>query len=297
MAIINSIVIGKGRGSIGNATLAIVGGDTIARQKISKGTGGGVVRSYAQMRRRVTWANIVNLWQAFGGNDRPSFQNRGNRVSDFNRFIQSNLGGRPVYLTKEEARQGGCVAADYQVSEGELASREIVAGGTNGEIHTDISLGSLAISESTTIGQFSRAIIGANPEFLDGDQITVFVAQQTVNSVTNVPYVNMTSAKVVLNSSDNETLLSEIDPDGLFFAKTAGTDKLGMSQAINGAVVYIHSRREQGVVKVSTQAFVATNTLLNSYITDAKEVAAIQSYGGKLTGYYLDPNVAAIQTV
>lgn len=298
MAIINSIVMGKARGSIGNATLAIVGGDTVARQKISKGTGGGVVRSFAQMNQRVQWGNLVNIWQLFSGNDRPSFQTRPARVSDFNAFMQANLsrtGGTRVYLTKEEARQGAVVAAPYKVTEGDLPTIDNAASGTNGEICTDIILGDLTISESTTLGAFSRAIENNNAgRIVDGDQITVFVAVQSTNSVTGVPYVAMTSAKIKLDGSDNETLLSEFDPDGLFFAKTPGTDKLGMSAAINGAVVYIHSRKEQGVVRVSSQRFIVTNTLLNNYITDAKRNEAIISYGGKLSGFYLDPNSVTI---
>lgn len=304
MAIINSIVMGKARGSIGNATLAIVGGDTIARQKISKGTGGGVVRSFRQMARRVQWGNLVNIWQLFNGNDRPSFQTRNARVSDFNAFVQANLasgigdGGVAVFLNKAEARQGAAVAAPYKVTEGDMPSIDNAVSGTNGEISTDISLGSLTISESTTLAQFSRAIIDNNAgRFANGDQITVFVATQESNSVTGLPYVSMKTAKIKLNVSDNETLLEEFDPDGLYFAVTPGTDKLGMSAAVNGAVVYIHSRKEQGVVRVSSQRFIATNTLLVNYESNAKRDNAIISYGGKLTGYYLDPDTAAIQTV
>lgn len=301
MAIINSIVMGKARGSIGNATLAIVGGDTVARQKISKGTGGGVVRSFAQMNQRVQWGNLVNIWQLFNGNDRPSFQTRPARVSDFNAFMQANLSsgvggsGVRVYLTKEESRQGAAIAAPYKVTEGDMPTIDNAASGTNGEICSDIILGDLTIGESTTLAMFSRAVINNNAgRFINGDQITVFVAIQYTNSVTGLPYVSMTAAKIKLDVSDNETLLSEFDPDGLYFAKTPGTDKLGMSAAINGAVVYIHSRKEQGVVRVSSQRFIVTNTLLVNYESAAKRNEAIISYGGKLTGFYLDPSSVTI---
>lgn len=53
MAIINSVLIGKGRGSVGNVTLRIAGGDTIASQKISKG---------AQKLERCLRCCAVSVW-------------------------------------------------------------------------------------------------------------------------------------------------------------------------------------------------------------------------------------------
>ena len=39
---------------------------------------------------------------------------------------------------------------------------------------TDISLGSLGIDAQTTVADFSRAVMGSNPDWLKGDQLTCF---------------------------------------------------------------------------------------------------------------------------
>lgn len=287
MAIVRSLAIGKATGSMGGITYRTIGGDTISSQKRGKATN---KPSFQQSVNIVSWANAVNLWQAFEGNDRPSFENRPPRVSDFNAFIAASR-AVPVYLTRTEAQQGGAVVAPYQVTKGSLPSIDNSAAGTGGEIGTDISLGDLTIGESTTLGQFSRAIIENNEGWANHDAIILFVLRQSTNSVTNVPYVTVDEFKVTLDVSDNETLLSEFDPSGEAFTKLAGSDKLGMSQTVNGGAVYIHSRITSSGTQVSTQSIVATNTLLASYQSISLRDEAILSYGGNLTRLYLTPDV------
>lgn len=287
MAIIHSTAIGKAKGSLGNITYRTQGGVCIGSERVPKGSGKS--RTLAQMRLRTQWANLINLYQAFTGHDRPSFEARTARVSDYNLFISRNNGAAPVYLTRSEAGQGACVVAPYLVTEGSLPAIDVSASGVSGEVGTDISLGNLNIGEETTLGQFSAAIITNNEEFIDGDQITAFVIRQETNAQTNVPYVRVQAYKVVLNSSDSTTLLSDIDPDGLVFAKQGSSDKLGMSQTVNGGVVYIHSRKVAGETKVSTQRLVVANTILSRYQTPTAMISAITSYGGQTTSLYLTP--------
>ena len=145
------------RGSAGEWTFTRLGGRTVAKQKVERKEIPS--RTFAQMRHRVRWANLVNLFRAFTGTLHPSFESRPQGVSDFNMFISSNIGGSPVYLTSQEATQGGAVVAPYQITRGSLPSVEVVANGPNGEVGTDISLGSLTIGESTTLKQFSDAVV------------------------------------------------------------------------------------------------------------------------------------------
>ena len=248
-------------------------------------------RTFAQMRHRVRWANLVNLFRAFTGTLHPSFESRPQGVSDFNMFISSNIGGSPVYLTSQEATQGGAVVAPYQITRGSLPSVEVVANGPNGEVGTDISLGSLTIGESTTLKQFSDAVVNNNANYQNGDQISCFVAKQSTNSVTGVPYVEIDAYEVTLDQTDNETLLSEFDPNGVVFTTMASSDKLGMSQTVNGGVAYVHSRKTPSGTKVSTQELLVNNTLLPNYQSDAKMLEAVKSYGGTTTDAFLTPNV------
>lgn len=294
MAIVRSLAIGRATGSMGGITYRTIGGETISSQKRGKSS---VKPSYAQSINIVSWANAVNFWQAFEGNDRPSFENRRPRVSDFNEFIAASR-NTPVYLTRTQSQQGGCVVAPYRVTRGSLPSIEVTTSGNNGEVGTDISLGNLTVGESTTIKQLSDAIINNNEGFVNGDAIVCFVARQSTNTVTSVPYTVIEEFKLTLDQTDNETLVSEIDPNLEVFTKMADSDKLGMSQAVNGGVVYIHTRLTTEGTKVSTQTFVVNNTLLATFTTDAARNSAIASYGGSLQRLFLTPNVdMAIQGV
>lgn len=294
MAIVRSLAIGRATGSMGGITYRTIGGETISSQKRGKSS---TKPSYAQASNIVSWANAVNFWQAFEGNDRPSFEGRRPRVSDFNEFIAASR-RTPVYLTRPQAQQGGCVVAPYIVTRGSLPSIEVTTSGTNGEVGTDISLGSLNVGGSTTIKQISDAIINNNEGFVHGDAIVCFVARQSTNSVSNVPYTVIDEFKLTLDQTDNETLVTDFDPNLEVFCTMAGGDKLGMSQAVNGGAVYIHTRLTTEGTKVSTQSFVVNNTLLVSFTTDTARNNAIASYGGSLQRLFLTPDVdMAIQGI
>ena len=268
------------RGSAGEWTFTRLGGRTVAKQKVERKEIPS--RTFAQMRHRVRWANLVNLFRAFTGTLHPSFESRPQGVSDFNMFISANIGGSPVYLTSQEATQGGAVVAPYQITRGSLPSVEVVANGPNGEVGTDISLGSLTIGESTTLKQFSDAVVNNNANYQNGDQISCFVAKQSTNSVTGVPYVEIDAYEVTLDQTDNETLISEFDPDGVVFTTMA---------TVNGGVAYVHSRKTPSGTKVSTQELLVNNTLLPNYQSDAKMLEAVKSYGGTTSDAFLTPNV------
>lgn len=282
MAIIKSLAVGKAKGSAGNLTYTTVGGDTIMKGKVAFPAN---PKTVGQMSRRVRWANIVNLWQAFSQRDRPSFEMRLPRVSDFNAFMGANIGGVPVYLTSSEAKMNGCVVAAYQITEGSLPAIDVAAG-TGGVPVSSISLGNLVIDGDTSLKEFSDAVIENNDDFIEGDQITCFIALQSQNPVTGVPYVQVKSSKVTLNTRDEDTLLSDlVAADGF----TTVDGKLGASSIVNGGIAWVHTRLEQGRVLVSTQTFYVNNALLVSYQSSSARIAAIQSYGGQLTRDYLRP--------
>lgn len=293
MAIMRSLAIGKAKGSAMNLTYTVLGGETIVKGKVAFPKN---PKTRGQMARRVRWANIVALWQAFNDRDKPSFEDKAPRVSDFNAFVGANIGGAPVYLTKPFADQGGCVVAAYRLTRGSLPSLD-VASGTGGVPVSGISLGALVIDADTTLKEFSEAVIDNNVgQFFDGDQITYFGFIQEQNPTTGIPYVRIESAKVTLNTSDEDTLLSTVAP-ATGFSTVDG--KLGCASSINGGVAYVHSRiAPDSSVLVSSQTIFVSNSILPQFNSGAAEVAAIQSYGGKLTADYLRPNVDwAIQGV
>ena len=235
---------------------------------------------------RVGWGNLVNLWQAFTGSLHPSFEAAQGRVSDFNLFMGRNRGLSP-YLTREYARLGGCVVGPYMVTEGGLQSIDMSTTG-GGKITSALKLGTLAIGDETTLAVFSAAIIANNDGWQYGDQLSVFIAYQSTDTVTGVPRVTISASEVTLKN-DPDTLLADLiaDPNGF------GVDAqyLGLATVINGAACYVHSRiGGDGRTEVSTQHFHCTNSLLATYSNSAYLTEAIISYGGKTTQDFLTPN-------
>lgn len=277
--------IRKFNGSIGNVTFKTLNGQTVASEKIEPKS--VPTRTLAQMVRRVQWANLVNLYRAFEGNLHPSFENRDQRVSDFNEFMSANLGGVPVYLTKAEARQGGAVVAEYQVTRGSIPSI-FVSDGTGDVKVTDIDLGgSFNITATTTVKQFTDVLLANNPDWRNGDQLTCFIATQTVNATTGVPYIRIKAHEVTLDMGDDVTYLrSLMDADSC----SVVDGLLGAGRQIDGGICWVHSRRVGTGTKVSTQRFEVTNSQLAQFQTAAKRSEAIDSYGGVNKDEYLTPN-------
>ena len=270
-------------GSFGNMTVSVVNGQSVLKQKPAKVKN---PRTFKQMKQRVRIANITNLWNAFTGKDRPSFENKPRTWSDNNAFVSANLSTSPVFLTKQEAQQACCVVAAYQVTRGSLPSI-LVGIGNDHKASSDIAVGSLAIGSSTELGQFSRAVVENNRSFRYGDQISVFVAEQMVNSVTGNPYVEMACHEVTLKKTSDE-LLEDIVGANVFGVQDG---MLTLANAVIGAVAFVHSRKTSKGTAVSTQRFVVDNPTLSQYTTDEALTNAILSYGGNLEDYFLTPNI------
>lgn len=272
------------RGSAGKWTYARTGGQTVAREKAD--TKGQSPRTFAQMRNRVQLSNIVNMWRAFEGLDRPSFERADRRVSDYNLFTAANLGIVPVFLTKEEARSGACVVAPYIVTRGTLPSINISEAG-GGAIKTSVELGDLVIDANTTLAAFSNAVVSNNQDFAFGDNITCFIARQLTDAATSMPRVVIEESNVTLDGEDSVTMLRDTASAAAFSTVDSA---LGMSGLLDGGVVYIHSRKTADGTKVSTQRFLVSNAILAQYQSQTKMDEAITSYGGQLKVPYLTPN-------
>ena len=283
MAILKGI-FRKQTGSIGDMTLRVVNGQTVTSEKVTRNTS----KTFAQMVRRVQWANVVNLFRAFEGTLHPSFESRPRSWSDFNAFMSANIGQFGVYLTASEASQGGCLVAPYQITRGSLPS---VGMGTTeaGVITSDIKVGALDITDETTLAAFSAAVRANNSGWEYGDQLSAYVALQKVNTITQVPYVEVHAYEITLAEDDETLVLDLIDNDPTCFAVV--DQKLCLNAPINGGACYVHSRKDGQKTRVSTQRFTATNDLLDAYTTEAKRTEAIISYGGKTSGAFLTPNL------
>ena len=265
-------------------TFARVGGKTVVREKVEKQA--VPTRTRRQMRRRVIWANLVNLYRAFSDTLHPSFESKARGRSDFNEFMSANIDSNGVALTSQQARMGGSVVAGYQVTRGSMPSVDVVFGDDQVPV-TDIAMGGITIGASTTLRTFSQALLENNPDCEDGDQLTLFVARQSVDALTSVPRVTMEAKELTLDQNDDGTLLGDLVEANYL---TTVNGKLALGGTVNGAIAVVHSRRTLSGTKVSTQFFVVNNPILSQYQSESALKAAVDSYGGVKEDEFLTPN-------
>ena len=234
------------------------------------------LRTQRQMSIRTQWANLGAIYKQFDSMLRRGFEALPPQMSVYNAFIQANLGVVKVYITKRMKLNGGAILAPYQITRGSLPS-----------------IGSLTISATTTVAQFSQAVIDNNASFLEGDQITFFHGIQTVDAVTRTPRASINGYKVVLNTADDTPLWNIVEKIGFSVADNC----LATSEEItNGAAVWVHSREGvDGTLKVSTQFFYVENSALATYQSNSAILASVNSYGGiNSAAVYLQPELNTV---
>ena len=235
------------------------------------------MRTKKQMELRLAWGNLGAVYSQFHKTLKRSHEGLEAGRSDYNAFIKDNTRMTCVYLKKYELANGGCVLAPYKISNGKLQS--IYCDTNEGNVLvTDIELGELVIDEETTVAEFSTAVLMLNEDWEEGDQLTFFYGQQSMDPVTQVPRAKIKGQKVKLDVSDETPLWDVVKALG--FSSVDGY--LGMDRVItDGAAAWVHSREdEQGNLKVSAQWLTVDSTVLQSYMGDAAFEASVQSYGG-----------------
>ena len=148
-------------------------------------------QTLSQMRRRIKWANLVNMWRLMKPFISMGMQGRKTTQSDYNKFVSLNVNHSDAYLLKDEARQGATLLAPYVITSGTLGLRSMSLAAV-----TSISVGDITNLANVTIGQLSEAIIQNNQGFQIGDQITVFALGQEL--VEGLPRVVPSAFKFLL---------------------------------------------------------------------------------------------------
>ena len=280
MAILNGI-IKKMTGSAGQLTFKTVNGQTVVSEKVTVVKN---ARTAGQQRQRMKWVNIIRMYSGIAPLLKNGFEKKMAQQSDYNMFVRLNSAASPVYLTKPEADGGACIAAPYQITQGSLPS--IVVSGEGAEAKTDIALGSLTISASTTVAEFAKAVVDNNADFDYGDQISFYDVLQRVNAETQIPYCQFSASYVVLDKNSAVKLLDQVNNAG--FASVGGVLAHGEDEG-DGVFAWVHSRYDGGKTRVSTQFLISNNSLLDDYRSDDAYAEACKSYGGVST-VFLQPD-------
>lgn len=278
MSIVNNMWLRGSKKRLGGSVLYQAMGQTRQRELASEVRN---PRTQSQMAQRVKWANLVNFYRANKSWMKFAYETKQTNQSDYNKFMSLNVANSRIYLPKSIASQGGCVVDAYVMTQGSLASIEILPAQNNWQTNV-YTPGLLEGVTTYTIGEVSRAILGANPAIHEGDQLSFIRFTQQTNSVTGVPYVVVRKYEVIINSNDLR-LFFDFMPDGIMdFGGAVGSEALIIKNTGNaGGFLMCLSRTVGGKTFVSTQSIIVANnsTLIDAYSSDAALQAAIDSYG------------------
>ena len=288
MAILNGIAT-KLKGSAGSLTFRRSGGRTVVSEKVTEVK---ITRTNAQMQTRTKWGNIIAMYKGIRPLLNYGFENKPKNLSDYNMFVKLNMQRPAVYLTKQQVAGGGCVACAYQITQGSLPS--IVISGTGNNSATDIYLGSLSIGASTTVAEFSQAVVQNNADYKYGDQISFFEITQQTNAETGIPYCQFSASKVILDAADTSVLWDVAGRSG-FYGQDSMLGHYGA--AFVGAFGWVHSRKSDGKTLVSSQNLIAVNaTLLAEHQGDAAYTLSKSSYGASIESFLIPDGDASNST-
>ncbi|MBO4663556.1 MAG: hypothetical protein J5663_03980 [Bacteroidaceae bacterium] len=280
MAILNGM-LRKMKGSAGSLTFKTVKGQTVVSEKVTEVKNS---RTSAQQKHRMKWGNIIQMYKGIAPLLNYGFESKPNNMSDYNMFVKINMQQTPVYISKDMVVGGACIVAPYQITQGSLPA--IVATGEGANRVTDIALGGLSITASTTVAEFSNAVVLNNDNYNYGDQISFFNILQKVNASTQIPFGVFAASSVVLDKKNNSTLWSLVHSVG--FASKSGFLGHGASDG-DGAYCWVHSRKSNGKTLVSTQSLLDNNPTLALYTDEDAYYKSVKTYGGE-SDVFLSPD-------
>ena len=277
------------RGSVGGYTYRQTKHGIIVSEKIAKGRR---MPTLAQCRVRYKLTNLANFAAVLFAALRFGFEKgSGNEVA---KFVAANRGMQPVFIPKCLAASRACVVVPCQMTSGSLPPVHNTLDDGN-RLVSDIAVGTLAIGASTTVGELSGAVVANNPDWRDGDRLTLVVATQRVGGIPQrpVPVVELAKYEVTLGSGAEP--LSDVIPSTLL-ASADGMLAMAAPLANQGAG-FIHSRDVDGKTKVGT-AFMAANNAetVSAYSSTEALIATANSYGGYREPSFLDTDTRSADT-
>ena len=282
MAVIRNTASMMLKGKVGATTYYVAETRQLARQAMNNSNyGESASRTDAQQNRRVRWSNLVNFYSGNKAWMPKAYENLKPGVSIFNRFMQLNINGSDVALTRSEAQSKIWAPASYRVSQGSL---QPLVGAFNSEM-PGITLNAVpTMTADTTVAQFSQDVISDNPQFQQGDAI-IFVSFRGVTGApgtdTGMSPATYTYTEYVLDTEDTAKMSDKypaIFSEGTMLQDSAGDGAL--------AAVVIHTRKSGGKLLVSTQDIFLNMDALPSYDawrSEAQFAKAIASYGESTT--------------
>lgn len=242
-------------GKVGTVRYYQRGGRTYVRSAANRVDSNSNPRTDSQMKTRLMYNSRVAIYRLFKGLLRNAFQFKPRYQSDYLAYMSANA-NIGCYMTKDEYRNGKIVLLPVKVAEGELKSITLTVAASN--VVTSLSAG--AASAFTTIGGLSQVIVGNNPGFEYGDQITMISGK--ADGTVEV-------RSIVLNANDEtSTQAWGVESGMIAYAKT-GIDFCAAIHANSDGLT------SNAIVALSSAATAEYNT----YLSAEKFVEARDSYG------------------
>lgn len=267
------MLLGYARGKVGDLVFARRLGQQTTRAYNSSPKD---AKTRSQVTQRVKIANVIAMYRALKNICNHSFEGLDVGQTSYSAFVKANLTGNKVSLTKEASSFGACVVAPYLISRGSLPSIQVE--GTGADAVTNIAVGNLTISGTTTIGQFADALVANNAGIEYGDQLTYVSLVQQTDANSGYPIVVAGIYEVTLNSASTDKVRDFIPEVG----SSVKNGFLAHGALIGrGGFAWILSRKQTGSsLMVSTQRLVLTSPdVYDQFATADANTRAISSYG------------------
>lgn len=278
MAVLQNLWIRGGKQRLGGVVLYQMNGQTLARELAPQVAN---PRTTAQMRQRVKLSNLVAFYKANKVWMRNAFEDKAQRESDYNAFVAANIGNTLVALSKSEVASGAAIAAPYQITRGSILSIEHTLQGST--IKTNLNLGNYQITQASTIGELSVAILNNNLTLSEGMQLSLIVNIQQAGQASQQPYIVVRVYEFLLNRTSTEPLTNYFPESVTSVAAGTGNYALALntSSYSEGGATFILSHSVGGVTRVSSQRLqmFGSQSVYNAHTTAAAMANAIDSYG------------------
>lgn len=268
-----NMLLGYGRGSVGDVTFYRAGGSQRARARNRQPNN---PRTIKQMTQRSRFANAVKFFKQINtGFFRYAFEDRKTNESDYNAFMRHNV-VNSGYIGAQASKIADWPALGlWQLSAGSLP--EITAPfpqpqGASGSMYFD--LGMTITAEYDSVGELSAALINGAPTIWRTGDIFTFVVYRATNAAT-LPSVDTSEThqvyadygQFILNPDDTTPLTSitanigacnvmpSTDADGFYLT---GDDSAMLDVWDNDFIGYsvIHSRNSANGLLVSSSTMV-----------------------------------------
>lgn len=268
-----NMLLGYGRGSVGDVTFYRAGGSQRARARNRQPNN---PRTVKQMTQRSRFANAVKFFKQINtGFFRYAFEDRKTNESDYNAFMRHNV-VNSGYIGAQASKIADWPALGlWQLSAGSLP--EIVAPFPQPAETEDVIYFDLGVTFSapiSTVGALSAALINGAPTIWRAGDIFTFVAYRATNANT-LPTVDITEdhkvttgyAQFILNPDDATALdnltinigvsnvIPTVDADG-FFLSGDGPEFTTIWQNDLVGFSVIHSRNSANGLLVSSSTMV-----------------------------------------